>query len=249
MLNHNGKIKEPLELYDELLTYKEQITEPYILARICEQKGNSLNKIMFEKLHYGFVSIRNIEEDCLIEVKKLFNEAINLYEDAMNLLIKENEVFCYSGVVPEKINTYVSYSMSVNETGMDECKTLIKKVDKLFEDITTPYKTDFNLSKAYYYEYLGNIDKAMECMECALKNSLDLKNQNKEAKCNLFYAQFAYRRILKLQQNINEMAKWKSLGLECIDKALRYYMHYTINNDNYNIRLCNKLTALFNDLI
>ena len=56
--------------------------------------------------------------------------------------------FCYSGVVPEKINTYVSYSMSVNEIGMDECKTLIKKVDKLFEDITTPYKTDFNLAKA-----------------------------------------------------------------------------------------------------
>ena len=50
VLNHNGKIKEPLELYDELLTYKEQITEPYILARICEQKGNSLNKIMFEKI-------------------------------------------------------------------------------------------------------------------------------------------------------------------------------------------------------
>lgn len=249
VLNHNGKIKEPLELYDELLTYKEQITEPYILARICEQKGNSLNKIMFEKLHYGFVSISNIEKDCLIDVKKLFSEAINLYEDAMNLLIKENEVFCYSGVVPEKINTYVSYSMSVNEIGMDECKTLIKKVDKLFEDITTPYKTDFNLAKAYYYEYLGNIDKAMECMECALENSLDLKNQNKEAKCNLFYAQFAYRRILKLQQNKNEMAKWKSLGLECIDKALRYYMHYTINNDNYNIRLCNNLTALFNDLI
>ena len=93
MLNHNGKIKEPLELYDELLTYKEQITEPYILARICEQKGNSLNKIMFEKLHYGFVSISNIEKDCLIDVKKLFSEAINLYEDAMNLLIKENEVF------------------------------------------------------------------------------------------------------------------------------------------------------------
>ncbi len=242
--NHNGKIEEPLKLYNELLQYESQISKPYIIARICEQKGNTLNKIMYEKLNYGFKRYEELSNDEAQEVNKLYTDALFLYDKAMKLLISENEVFCYSGVVPEKINTFICYSMSINEEGIKECKSLVDSTDVLFDNITTPFKTDFNLAKAYYYEYLGNIKKALTCINLAMENAVKLEIQNKKAKCNLFHSQFAYRRILKSDYHIFNNSKWQIIGIESAKNALKYYKTNTERKDNYNIRACNEIISL-----
>lgn len=238
-LNHVGNINEPLELYDELLMHKDQITQPYILARIYEQKGNSLNKIMFENLDYGMKPSSSLDEDGIKTINKLFNEAVQLYKKAMELLISENEVFCYSGVLPELINTYMSYSMSVQETGIEECKSLIDTADLLFENITTPFKTDFYLAKAYYYEYIGETDEAYNLIQKAINNAKTLNIQNKEAKSNLFLSQFVIRQIqnnAKMEINTDEL---KQRGLTAANNSFKYY---NLNNsdiaNNCNARAC-----------
>lgn len=242
--NHNGKTIEPLKLYKTLLQCESQITKPYFIARICEQKGNTLNKIMYEKLNYGFKSNKDLSSEDIQDINKLFKDALFLYDKAMKLLIAENEVFCYSGVVPEKINTYISYSMSIAEEGITECKSLIDSVDVLFDNITTPFKTDFNIAKAYYYEYLGDIEEALKCINIAMENAIKLEIQNKKAKCNLFYSQFAYRRLLRSDCFRFNSSEWQSIGINSANDALLYYQKYTDNTENYNIRACNQMIIL-----
>lgn len=134
---------------------------------------------MFAELNYGFTPKERFSQETIIKVKDLFFEAVKLYEDSMELLMKENEVFCYGGVVPELINTYVGYSFSIEPYGIDECKELIEEMDALFEKIVTPYKADFYLAKAYYLEYLGDIENAATFIETALQSSIELKTETK----------------------------------------------------------------------
>ena len=157
----------------------------------------------------------------------------------MELLISENEVFCYSGVLPELINTYMSYSMSVQETGIEECQSLIDTADLLFENITTPFKTDFYLAKAYYYEYIGKPDEAYNLIQKAINNAKTLNIQNKEAKSNLFLSQFVIRQIqnkAKMEINTDEL---KQRGLTAANNSFKYY---NLNNsdiaNNCNARAC-----------
>ncbi len=242
--NHNGKIDEPLQLYEELLQYEPQIYKPYIIARICEQKGNTLNKKMYEKLNYGFKRYDQLSDAEIKDINNLYKEALFLYSKAMNLLISENEVFCYSGVIPEKINTYISYSMSIKEEGITECESLVNSADVLFDNITTPFKTDFNLAKAYYYEYLDDIEKAIICINLAKENADKLEIRNKKAKCNLFHSQFAYRRILKSDYHIINNLEWQIIGINSANDALKYYETNTEKKDNYNIRACKEIISL-----
>ena len=248
VLNHNGQIKTPLKIYDELLNNDSQITDPYILARLYSQKGDSLMKVLFEKLQNGFVAKEKLSENVKNEAKTVFDDMIFFYKQSMDLFMKANEVFYYSGVVPELINTYVCYSMSLDANGIDECKDLIVKTDNLFENITTPYKADFYLAKAYYYEYLVDIAKAIECIQIAQAHSKNLKIKNKEAKCNLFYGQFAYRQILNNRFSICSKFEWKSSGMTSIIKALEYYKKYTNIHNNYYINNCKTLICLFNQV-
>ncbi|MBR3918169.1 MAG: SIR2 family protein [Clostridia bacterium] len=236
-LNHSGQIEGPLLIYDTLLNENLEDHNPYVLARIFEQKGNSLNKIMFTELNHGFTSKELLSRETIIKARDLFFEAVKLYEDSMELLLKENEVFCYGGVVPELINTYVGYSFSVEPYGIDECRELIREVDTLFEKIVTPYKADFYLAKAYFFEYLGEIEKAVACIKIALQSSVELTNRNKEAKCCVFYSQFAYRRLLKLDTNIASTV-WRELGLKYISQSINYYQTHTVVENNVNLESC-----------
>ena len=154
--------------------------------------------------------------------------------------MKENEVFCYGGVVPELINTYVGYSFSIEPYGIDECKELIEEMDALFEKIVTPYKADFYLAKAYYLEYLGDIEKAATFIETALQSSIELKNRNKEAKCCAFYSQFAYRRLLEsnASKDLRASKNWKELGLKYVSQSIAYYQEYTMTDNNLNLKSC-----------
>lgn len=245
-LNHSGQIEIPLSIYNTLLNDNLEVYNSYVFARIFEQKGNSLNKIMFAELNYGFTPKERFSQETIIKVKDLFFEAVKLYEDSMELLMKENEVFCYGGVVPELINTYVGYSFSIEPYGIDECKELIEEMDALFEKIVTPYKADFYLAKAYYLEYLGDIEKAATFIETALQSSIELKNRNKEAKCCAFYSQFAYRRLLEsnASKDLRASKNWKELGLKYVSQSIAYYQEYTMTDNNLNLKSCFTLKKL-----
>ncbi len=242
-LNHSGQTELCFSICEELLEYKDQTTNAYLLARIYGEKANILNKKFFRELEYGFIPLDQISPARLLNIEKWFHEAVKLYSIAIDLLSKDNDVFCYSGMIPELINSYICYSMTVHECGLDECEEMIQKVEKLFKNITTPYKADFNLSKAYYYEYKGNIPKAIKCIETAQKFSREMKNKFKQAKSNIFYSQFAYRRILKSSEK-EHITYWKKLASECIENALQYYKKYTKSENNRYIEICNHLKFL-----
>ena len=246
-LNHSGQIEGPLSIYDTLLNDNLETLNPYLFARILEQKGNSLNKIMFAELNYGFTPKNLISQETIIKARDLFFEAVKLYEDSIELLLKENDVFCYGGVVPELINTYIAYSFSIEPYGIDECRELIEEVDILFEKIVTPYKADFYLAKAYYLEYIGDIDKATTFVKNALRSSVELENKNKEAKCCVFYSQFAYRRLLEL--NTSKASKssmyWKKIGLKYVSQSIAYYQTHTMVENNVNLQGCLVLKEFF----
>lgn len=247
-LNHSGQIGGPLSIYDTLLNNKSEIHNPYILARIFEQKGNSINRLMFKELNYGFTNKKCFSEEVLTKINDWFFESIELYKSAMNLLLSENEVFCYGGVVPELINTYVAYSYSIEQYGIEECKDLILDVDALFKKIITPYKADFYLAKAYYFEYLGEIKKAISCINTAINSSNELKNKNKEAKCFVFYSQFAYRRLLKLDNN-DSPKYWIDLGMKYVSKSIDYYQTHTIVENNTTLESCIALKEILEKFV
>lgn len=232
-LHHSGQTKRTLDLYKIIFKNKHIITSPYMLARLYEQKANVLNSIMYEKLNYGFTKKADIPDNVLNEVTKLFNEAIALYDNSMKLLLETNAMFSYSGVVPEKINTYISYSYSIEPKGIHECQRMIAEVDSLLKDMVTPFKTDFYLAKAYYYEYIGEISKSKLHIEEARQHAQKLKNKNKEAKCNLFFSRFAYRRILSNAENINT---WITKGLNSVNQAIDYYIQYTLIENNSTLK-------------
>lgn len=242
-LNHSGQIDDPLVIYEDLLEYEEQITNSYILARIYGEKANILNKKLFKELKLGFIPAAQLSSEELQNIKEWFHEAVDLYELSIGLLAKDNDVFCYSGTVPELINAYLNYSMSIKAVGIDKCEKMIKNLDNLFKSITTPYKTDFNLAKAYYFEYKGNISKAIECIEIARTCSVRLTNKYKEAKCDVFNSEFAYRRILG-SSNINEISYWKNQANNCIEKAISYYNEYTKTENNRNLEICMEMKRL-----
>lgn len=241
-LNHCGQTNNTLEIYDFLLKYETEIKNPYILARIYEQKANVLNKLMYHKLQYGFVENSCLAINTLTEVENLFKEALTLYEKSIKLLLEANAIFTYSGVIPEKINMLISYSFSIRPTNLDECETMIKELDAIFANISTPFYTDFNISKAYYYEYLNLIDMAESCINIALDTSLKLHTKNKEAKCRCFYAQFAYRQMKKCNKHEK---KWYTLGLEHLEKAIDYYRQNTITDNNITLEDCYQLKQKF----
>ena len=242
-LNHSGQIEKPLQVYDEIYQYKDQISNSYLLARIYGEKANILNKKMFKVLNFGFIPVSEISTKDLDNVNMWFKEIVSLFKNSIELLEKDNDVFCYSGTVPELINTYIAYSISVKATGIDECEMLIQKLDILFKGITTPYKTDFNLAKAYYYEYLGNFTEAEKLINMAKECSIELKNKFKEAKCNIFYSQFAYRRILSASDD-EDILYWKNLTKDCADAAYEYYKKYTSKENNRNFEICEEMKNL-----
>lgn len=230
-LNHSAQIDRTLELYHSLENILFKIKNPYSLARFYEQKANVINRIMYNKLQYGFAQKNEISDDIRDEVKQLFLEAIDLYEKSMTILLDINALWSYTGVVPEKINTYISYSYLIDEIGIQECKELIDYVDCMFSGFTTPFKTDFYLSKAYYYEYVNDICTAETYILKAIENAETLCIKNKEAKGHEFYSQFAYRMILK--KNAYHIEKqWVSIALEHIIKAIDYYEKFTLTQNN-----------------
>ena len=239
-LNHSGQVERTLDLYALLLENEKDIADPYILARIYEQKANVLNKIMYEKLQYGFIEKEQLAADIFIEVQSLFNEAIELYDKSMQLLLKINAVFTYSGVVPEKINTYISYSYSVDPVGIEKCTYMINEMDDLFKDIITPFKTDFYLSKAYYFEYKGDIEKAENCINQALDNAISLNIKNKEAKCHDFYSKFIYRLLLN-DGNSKSRNVRIGQGLKHLNEATDYYIKHTFSEKNIYMSSCVEL--------
>ncbi len=244
-LNHSGQIKPALSICEELLEYEDQTTNSYLLARIYGEKANILNKKTFRELKYGFIPSSKISSYKLLNIEKWFHEAVSLYTKAINLLTRDNDVFCYSGMVPELINSYISYSMSIQECGLVECEEMIKRIENIFKNITTPYNADFNLAKAYYYEYKGDIPKAVECIDIAQRFSKKMKNKFKQAKSNIFYSQFAYRRILNSTEK-EQINYWKSLALQCLKSASLYYTEYTKTENNNYIEICKSIQFLLN---
>lgn len=236
-LNHCGQIERTLALYDLLLKKEALITNPYVLARIYEQKANVLNNIMYEKLHHGFIHKEKLSMETLGDVRILFDEAILLYNKSMQLLLGCNAIFTYSGVVPEKINTYISYSYSLIPLGIEECNSMIKEVEDLFQTISTPFETDFYLSKAYYYEYINNFKMAEACISHALEKASTLNIRNKIAKCHYFFSIFTYRRLLN-DQDGKERNTWIDSGLDSLNKAISYYENYTIKEGNTLLDTC-----------
>lgn len=234
-LNHSGQIDRTLELYQTLEKFIPRINNHYSLARFYEQKANVINRIMYDKLQYGFMKKNEITEEVRDEVYQLFIEAIDLYEKSMTILWEKNALWSYTGVVPEKINTYISYSYSIDEIGIQECKELIDNVDRMFFGFTTPFKTDFYLSKAYYYEYINDIHTAEVFILKALENAEFLCIKNKEAKCHEFYSQFAYRMILKKNVYHNN-EQWLSIALEHITKAIDYFERFTLTENNIALK-------------
>ena len=245
-LNHSGQTERALDLYEEISHYT--ITNPYMLSRLYEQKANVLNRMMFEYLQYGFVKKCELSQEVLFVTEKLFQEAVELYDKAIAILLKINALWSYTGVVPELINTYVSYSYSVKEMGMEQCKTYISDVDKVLVDFITPFKTDFCLAKAYYYEYQKKYEQAEQCILAALKNAQDLNIKTKEAKCYHFYSQFIYRQLLDVKKSITEKQRDIDLGINYINKALDYYHNYTLVTNNSIITDCIMLKNRLNKL-
>lgn len=227
--NHSGQTTITLALYDELLQIEN--INSYALARIYEQKANVLNNIMYSELDYGFSVPKSVTREVKEYVEQLYAEAIVLYENSMDILLNTDELFTYSGVVPEKINTYISYSFSISPVGIQECETLLQETDALFQNLTTPFKTDFYLSWAYFCEYKGELQCAEEYIKKALENAEKMNIKNKEAKCYVFFSQFAYRRTFHISDE-TEKQKWCKQGLACIAKALHYYNNHTVLENN-----------------
>lgn len=230
-LNHSAQIVRTLELYNSLENILMKIKSPYSLARFYEQKANVINRVMYNKLQYGFVQKDEISDEVRGEVKQLFLEAIDLYEKSMTILLNINALWSYTGVVPEKINTYISYSFLIDEIGIQECKELIDYVDCMFSGFTTPFKTDFYLSKAYYYEYINDVGAAEMYIIKSIENAKTLRIKNKEAKGHDFYSQFAYRMILK-NNDYHLKKQWISIALEHIIEAIDYYENFTLTQNN-----------------
>ncbi len=227
-LNHSGIIDKTLGIYDTLLGNELNIKDPYVLARIYEQKANTLNKIMFEKLQYGFVPKSSISDKDLLEIDNLFEQSLTLYDESMRLLLDLNAIFTYGGVVPEKIITYISYSYSIGPRGISECKSMIEELDHLFQQISTPYITDFLISKSYYHEFLGDYDLAYSLIETAIEKAKLLRIKNKEAKCHEHKSRFIYRKALKLASHSNEDV---NEGLDSLKRATSYYEQYTLKEN------------------
>lgn len=241
-LNHSGQTSRTLKLYDILLVHEDEICDSFILARIYEQKANVLNKLMYHKLQYGFVKKDLLTDEIVNEVKDLFEEALFLYDKSVDLLLKTNAIFTYSGVLPEKINTFISYSFSIEPSGIEECAQMINELDNTFTYISTPFETDFNLAKAYFYEYKNQIDEAQKYLENALALSVKLKIKNKEAKCRCFYSQFAYRQIINHK---GDSKKWKQIGIAQLEQAINYYEKHTLSENNIFLEDCYLLMERF----
>ena len=241
-LNHSGQTSRTLDIYDFLLEHENEIKDSYILARIYEQKANVLNKIMFHKLQYGFVHISYLSEETLNEIEALFDEALLLYDKSIQLLLEANAIFTYSGVLPEKINMLIAYSISIKPMGIEDCKSMIDELETIFSSISTPFFTDFNIAQAYFYEYCNQIDMAEACINSALDNALKLNIQNKEAKCRCFYSQLSYRQIVMRKGNIK---KWYKIGLEQLEKAIDYYEKNTLIKNNIILEDCYQLKQKF----
>ncbi|MCG7537929.1 SIR2 family protein [Pseudoalteromonas sp. OOF1S-7] len=224
--NHCGKTKEPLEIYDILLSDKSIVDDPYLLARIYEQKANTLNKVMYRNLKSLEKSKSNESEG----VDLLFEQAIDLYDRSIRILLKNNFIFTYSGVVPEKINTYISYSISINPIGINECEKLISEMDYLFSVISTPFEGDFLLSKAYYLEFRGKYKLAESEIEKAITRTKEMNVKNKEAKCYFFKGKFIYR-CLKKKVYLKGKGDMIRSGIDSINSAIDYYKEHTPSNN------------------
>lgn len=228
-LDHSGQVKQALELYDKFNEYN--ITDTYLLSRLYEQKANVLNKIMYRILKYGFINVSSLQSDEIEQVEELFSEAVDLYNRSISLVLKINALWSYTGIVPQLINTYISYSYSLREIGIDVCTQYICEVDKMLENFITPFKTDFYLSKAYYHEYLHNFTEAYNCIDIALNNAKELEIKTKEAKCYGFFTQFLYRQLLQ-KDNLPNRKELAALGLEYVKKTLSYYKEFTLVENN-----------------
>lgn len=200
---------------------------------------------MYHKLQYGFVEKEALSDDTLGDIKELFEEALSLYNKSIELLLKANAIFTYSGVLPEKINTYISYSFSIEPNGIDECEQMMNELDSIFSNISTPFEADSNLSKAYYYEYMNCMDVAENYIKEALDNAMKLQIKNKEAKCRCFYSQFAYRRI---KNHVEDTEKWCKLGIKQLDMAIDYYETNALTDNNISLEDCYLLKQKFQNM-
>ena len=239
---HSGQTTITLALYNELL--KIDNIDANAMARICEQKANVLNNIMYHELQYGFHSKEKRPNILREKIDLLFKEAVDLYQNSMDILYDSGELFTYSGVVPEKINTFISYSFSVVETGIEECEYLIDITNKLFSNFTTPFKTDFYLAWAYYYEYKNDIVNAQSYITKAFEVAEQLNIKNKQAKCHIFFSQFAYRRIFS-KLSVQEKENWCIDGLMHLEKALNYYNEHAMLQNNLIVQDALDLKAKF----
>ena len=245
-LNHSGHIESTLKVYDYVYQFENEIKSEYILSRLYEQKANVLNKKMYRILNYGLKKEKDLSEKEKDEVQNLFSEALDLYEKSISLLLKINAVWSYTGVAPEKINTYLSYSSSFKEIGIQECYTLINEIEPIFANFTTPFKTDFYLCKARYYEYLNQDTEVINSINIAIKNSNSLKNYNKLAVCYNYFAQYIYKSVI-----LKKIANYQEViidALEKIESSIDYYYKNTLIKDNIilddSIILRNNLRSL-----
>lgn len=229
-LNHSGQIERTLEIYDYIYQFKNEIKNKYILSRLYEQKANVLNRKMYRYLKYGLKNIKNISTEDKTEIDHLFFESLNLYDESISLLLKLNAIWSYTGVVPEKINTYLSYSSTIEEIGIHECDKLINETESIFGNFTTPFKTDFYLCKARYHEYLNQHKRTIEAVNIAIENAKSLNNYNKLASCYNYFARYVYKSIVfkKIKSDHYMIMD----ALKKLDKSIEYYDENTLIEGN-----------------
>lgn len=233
-LLHSGQVTSTLKLYDTILTDERSINNRFVLSKLYERKANALNKLMFHIFQYGTEDIDISDINLGSQINELFDEAISLYQDSIKILHDINDMFTYTGVAPEIINTYVSYSIVMGESLVEKCDEYIEEMDKLLCNILSPFKADYYLSKAFYYEYHNNLIKANMYIEKALKFANEMNIKNKIAKCNSFYAFFAYRCIKKFPTDIR-CRSWLEIGTKRLNQAIEYYKRYTIVKNNLTL--------------
>ena len=243
-MNHSGQTLDTLALYDELLNDEREIKDINVIAKLYERKANVIDHMIYHLLQFGTVPVESLDKKTLAAIENLFEESVALYKKSMNLLREINDMFTYTGVTPELINLYTCFSSVSQKDYSMECEKMIEETDQLFMRISTPFQADFYLSKSYFYEHMGELEKAEKYIEMAVENSSRLGIQNKIAKSNSFYAHFAIRCLQKYPTDIRRR-KWIEKGKERLDIAIAYYQQYTVTSNNVSleddIALRNKL--------
>ena len=242
-LFHNGQLEYALEIHDFLLSNENKISDPYIIARIYEQEANVLDAKMYALMQYNFVDSKSLSRKNIENVKKLRDRSVFLYDRSMELLIKNNCIFNYSGVVPEKIKSCISYSYSFEPFKLDECKLMIEELDEIFKHISTPFETDYLVAKAYYYEYFKDFKMAFKCVNKAIDNAIKLNIQHKETTCHMYQSRLIYRIFLH-NADIEDKEELLKKGLNSLERSIAYYQRHTSPENHFLIK-CYELRDLY----